>query len=293
MFVEENIRRAIVSVLAFHGKTIGFFILENPNEETIEDRDLLMPGMRYILSSLVYSDHLVRRLKRIGYVDTLTGVGNRVSLQEYLSRLRPDKSISVLYCDVIGWDNGEGKPQHMENEQTLLRTAEILANVFDEEHVFRVATGEFLIVEEGMTESELDKNLLIVKGLLQEHNLLTAIAFAWKEVLDQPVDALIHEVHREVVQERRLVIEHRGAHHQVTLPAAERMDHADISLPKGNVFFRKADTFLAGFFEESVAVIAIDINYFKLYNDIFGRKAGNIFLENIAEVLEHYKIVQV
>ena len=91
VFVEQNIHRAVVSVLSFHGKPFGFFVLENPNDDAFADRDLLMPGLRYVLSSMVYSEHLVRRLMTIGYKDALTGVGNRLALQEYLDHLAESK----------------------------------------------------------------------------------------------------------------------------------------------------------------------------------------------------------
>ena len=45
---------------------------------------LIMPGIRYILSSMIYSRNLVARLRRLGYTDSLTGAGNRVYLQESL-----------------------------------------------------------------------------------------------------------------------------------------------------------------------------------------------------------------
>ena len=286
MFADEDIRSAIVSLLAFRGKTIGFFILENPDKETLEDRELIIPGIRYILSSLVYSDHLVHRLKRIGYTDSLTGVGNRYSLHEYLTELDAEKSISVLYCDVVGWDETEGKQLQMEGEQTLLRMAEILTNVFDEEHVFRVASGEFLVVTDGESQEDFHNDLLVVQGLAQEHNLLAALACTWKESIDISIDTLIHEVHQAVIQERKLVVQHRGSRKPAQVLEAEHEDLAAITLTRGNAFFRKADTFLAELFEESVVTVAVDINYFKLYNDIFGRKAGNIFLENIAELIE-------
>ena len=62
-------------------------------------------------------------------------------------------------------------------------------------------------------------------------------------------------------------------------------DDANITIPKGDEFFRIADQFLANSYEETIVSIVTDINYFKLYNDIFGRHAGNVFLESIARVM--------
>ena len=57
-------------------------------------------------------------------------------------------------------------------------------------------------------------------------------------------------------------------------------------MPRGDAFFRITDSFLAELYEESTVSIVTDINYFKLYNDIFGRKSGNRFLETIAGMVQ-------
>ena len=287
LFVEEDIHSAIVTLLAFHGRNFGFCILEDPNEAAMEDRDVIMPGIRYILSSMIYSRNLVSRLRRLGYVDSLTGAGNRVSLKEHIDVIDHDQALGVITVDLVGWDNGEGKALHLEREQTLLRAGEILINLFDDEHVFRVATGEFVILESGADEPAFDLRVLSVKGLFREYNLLAAVTGEWREKLPETpgaVDALIHESHLKTEAEERMILTHRTKPHQAV--RAKDEDEANISIPKGDEFFRVADRFLAGVFEGAVVSVVVDINYFKLYNDIFGRHAGNVFLENVARIAD-------
>lgn len=281
-FKEQEIRSAMVTLLAFHGKSFGFCILENPGDEVLKDHQLIMPGIRYILSSMIYSRNLVDRLKKLGYIDTLTGAGNRISLQEHLEALNHKKPISIICTDVIGWDNSEGKIMHLEREQTLVRAGEILTNLFDEEHVFRVATGEFIIVENDLDEAEFDMDMQTLKGLLRENNLLASCHGIWTGKLDGTVDALIHEVHIKTEAEKKILLSHRKKTETAVLSEKEEALRANIDLPKSEAFFRLAENFLAELFEEAIVTVVVDINYFNLYNDIFGRKAGNIFLENIA-----------
>ena len=282
LFVDENIHTAIVTLLAFHGRNFGFCILEDPSEQIMADRDLIMPGIRYILSSMIYSRNLVRRLRRLGYTDPLTGVGNRVSLKEHLEEIDYSKPCAVVCIDVIGWDNEDGKVLHLEKEQTLLRAGEVLSNLYDEDHVFRVATGEFIIVESGMDEAEFNMSLITIRGLMREHNLLISAAGEWQAQVNGPIDDFIHEIHERVEDERRVILTHR----KKASPTVATEDDADINLPVGEQFFRMADRYLADIFEGTVVSIVIDINYFKLYNDIFGRKAGNVFLESIARLVD-------
>lgn len=286
MFTEQQIHSALVTLLAFHGDNFGFCILEDPAGEVMEDAALVMPGIRYILSSMIFSRNLVKKLKRLGYIDTLTGVGNRVSLHEHLVQLDRARPVSVVSVDVIGWDIPEGNPAYLEKEQTLLRTGEVLTDLFDSEHVFRVATGEFVIVGDGEDRAAFDMSMRNIRGLLREHNLLAAVVGEWRAQIPESMDGLIHEVHRRAEEEKRVLMTHRNVGARTVETRIEKGEKATIDMPKADAFFRIADRYLAELFEESTLSIVTDINYFNLYNDIFGRKAGNSFLETIAGIVQ-------
>ena len=289
MFVEQNIHRAIVTLLAFHGKNFGFCILEDPSDQAMYDKNLIMPGIRYILSSMIYSRNLAARLRKLGYIDTLTGAGNRVSLQEHLETMDYSRPVGIISIDMIGWDNNEGKMAHLEREQTLVRAGEILINLFDSDQVFRVATGEFIVVFGGGEEAVFVNDLHTIRALFRKHNLLASITGEWQEVIQDPIDHFIHRVHQKTEDQKKVILAHRNKEERrlrAEEDSEDLFEKADIDLPRGDGFFRIADRFLAELYEGAVVAIVTDINYFKLYNDIFGRKAGNIFLENIAGILK-------
>lgn len=286
MFVEQGIHTALVTLLAFHGRNFGFCILEDPDGAVMDDRELIMPGIRYILSSMIYSRNLVSKLKRLGYIDTLTGVGNRVSLHEYLESVNHSKPVCVISVDVVGWDNASGKLPHLEKEQTLLRAGEVLTNLFDSDHVFRVTTGEFVIVEEGLDQAAFEMDVRNIRGLLREHNLLASVAGEWRERVAGSLDEMIHAMHDKADSEKRVIMAHRNKADHKREAKGDEYEQAAIDMPRGDAFFRIADRFLAELYEESTVSVVTDINYFKLYNDIFGRRSGNNFLETIAGMVQ-------
>ncbi len=286
MFVEQRIHSALVTLLAFHGRNFGFCILEDPDDAVMSDADLVMPGIRYILSSLIYSRNLVEKLRRLSYVDTLTGAGNRVSLHEYLEQIDRAKSVNVMAADVIGWDDARGKPPYLEKEQTLMRAGEVLTNLFGSDHVFRVSTGEFVIIESGRAQAAFEADMRSIRSLFREHNLLASVVGEWQAHMPASADALIRAVQQKAEDEKRVILAHHGKSAPRESAAPEKKDRAVIDLPKGDAFFRIADRLLAELFEESMLCVVTDINYFKLYNDIFGRKAGNHFLETIAALVQ-------
>ncbi|MBQ6384575.1 MAG: EAL domain-containing protein [Lachnospiraceae bacterium] len=288
LFFPQHVRSAVVSRLAFHGRDLGFFILENPGEGTLEEASVLLPGMRYILSSLVYSDHLVRRLERIGYTDSLTGAGNRASLQAALEQLDRNASFGVIYCDVIGWSENVGAPHHFREEQEYLRAGTILGNVFDVGSVFRVATEEFLVLATGDGEGEFDEKCARLAGLFREEGLLIAVSKLYCEDGDPDFEGAIRRTRLSVYEEKRRLLEDRKKRRALTEELGDdRPDRAEINLYRGDEFFQKAEQLLGQIFDEPVLTAVLDINYFKLYNDIFGRRAGNLLLENIASQIRN------
>ncbi len=285
MLHAQDIHSVIVSKLAFHGSSLGFFILENPAGTILDDADEILPGMRYILSSLVYSDHLVHKLEKVGYSDVLTGTGNRLSLHEHLESIDRNKSIGIFYCDVIGWERSDNRPEHFDDEQMLLHTSHILRSIFDEDSVFRVGVNEFCVLCSDTDEDVFLETVTLAKNLFHQKDILVASGIKWAEKCGDDCDSLIRSANLlsyEAKKEIDEMPEPTPAHKHYEI-ADIGLSLANISLYYGDEFFEKASVWLSGLFDKNAAAVVVDINYFKLYNDIFGRKAGKLFLENIAE----------
>ena len=294
LFHAQDVHCVIVSKLAFHGKGMGFFVLENPYEGMMTETEVILPGLRYILSSLVYSDQLVRRLEQIGYVDKLTGAGNRLSLQEHLECLEIEKSLGLIYCEVLGWVTHDERPEHLRDEQKLLRMGELLCNIFGKDSVFRVGQDEFLVLVEGEGEGVFFESVRLMSHMIEENDLLAATGKLWRENASEGYETLIRQIRFLVYQEKRTILEHRAVmphsrerqvHTDFRTGSGDLKEKVNIQLPRGEAFFQRAEEFLSEIYDQPVMTVVIDINYFKLYNDIFGRKAGNILLEEIADSL--------
>ncbi|MBQ9009255.1 MAG: diguanylate cyclase [Clostridia bacterium] len=284
LFHAQQVNAVIVARLAFHGRDIGFFILENPDEETLGEAESVLPGMRYILSSLVYSDHLLRKLERMGYLDHLTNTGNRLGLQECFDRLDPDRSLGLIFCEVLGWKQNDHRLTEIQEEQALIRTGEILSGLFDEEHTFRIAPDEFLALIPETDRESVDFQVHSLRHLLDEHDLLAAVGSVYTDRVGNCHDGLVRQAHLMAHNEiRALTLGREQAGN--TVEAAGDNDLAHIPLYRMDAFFRQAPKHFSDFYDEALLTVVVDVNYFRLYNDIFGRKAGNHLLEQLAENL--------
>ena len=101
---DKQVKSIIVSHLAFQGKNIGFFVIENPSSDVIAAKNNLMPGMRYIISSLVYSDYLINKLDKMNNFDPLTGARTRISLRNHLKILTNVDNVGIVYVETINYN---------------------------------------------------------------------------------------------------------------------------------------------------------------------------------------------
>lgn len=288
LFEGQGVRSLVASRLAFHGQDIGFFVMENPGEAILYDASIVMPGMRYILSSMVYHEHLVRRMESINQRDKLTGTGNASSMRERIETWPADAFAGVAYVEVLGWTNSHAAPAALQTEQALIRSGEVLIGLFGQGCVFRVTVSEFLVLWDG-DRASFERKTRNARNLLKEHDLLCGMGLASLDRVGKDLDNLISQTHLAARDDSAK---------QLVKQAEDQRDSADggaelmaahskaaITLHRSDEFFSLADAFIQSRKGQRMMTAVIDLNYFKLYNDIFGREAGSRFLEAIAEKL--------
>ncbi len=285
IFEAQGVRSFVASRLAFHGHDIGFFIMENPGEETLCDASIIMPGMRYILSSMVYHEHLIRRMTSINQQDKLTGTGSHESMRKRLEGWPEDAFIGACYVEVAGWASDKGAPAAMQMEQALIRCGEVLIGLFGQGSVFRVTANEFLVLWDSI-DAAFNRRVDQLTKLLAEHDLLCGVGSVSRQSAGSEPDDLIHQAHLAAHEDCTMKLGPRTA--SPSSQASESASfNADISLHRSDAFFTLAEGFIRNHPGTAMFTAVIDLNYFKLYNDIFGREAGNRFLERIAASLLH------
>ena len=288
LFEGQGVGALVASRLAFHGQEIGFFVMEDPDEALLTDASIVMPGMRYILSSMVYHEHLLRRMESINQRDKLTGTGNLTGMQERSAAWPSDAPIGVCYVEVLGWSGNSAAPLALQTEQALIRAGEVLIGLFGRGSVFRVMAREFLVLWDGHPAAFRGKADSL-RRLLREHDLRCGLGVAARDRLEGGMDALIQQAHMAAHEDSRSqAAQASGQAHPDGEPELSALKgRAEISLHRSDEFFALAEDYIDRRQGRPAMTAVIDLNYFKLYNDIFGREAGNRFLEAMAlHVLE-------
>jgi len=88
--------------------------------------------------------------------------GNRHAMDYAVSKVAPEKSIGVLYCDVMGLKKENDSFGHGAGDALLIRASKCLQRGFGEYALFRIGGDEFLVLCEGISREELSER--VTKG---------------------------------------------------------------------------------------------------------------------------------
>lgn len=133
--------------LRFGGKEI----IETP--KGIREIEQLADSLRELVDSVSLYQGAVSKLEGIAYFDRLTGLPNRLGLDEYLAKaqamvLRQENlALAFLFIDLDGFKAVNDSFGHAAGDQVLVETAKRLqANLRSEELAARIGGDEFIVV---------------------------------------------------------------------------------------------------------------------------------------------------
>jgi diguanylate cyclase (GGDEF)-like protein/PAS domain S-box-containing protein len=98
------------------------------------------------------------RLRRAARTDSLTGLGNRLALEDRLAAGLVEGQTAVLFCDLDGFKDVNDSLGHMVGDATLCAIAQRIAScVREDDLVVRLGGDEFVIVADGLGITTLEE----------------------------------------------------------------------------------------------------------------------------------------
>jgi diguanylate cyclase (GGDEF)-like protein len=203
LLLPQEIDSLIVSPLIFNNKIIGFFGVDNPPKQLMQNISTLFMILGHFIMSLLRRRDLVMRLEKLSYYDQLTGFKNRHGMDEYISSMNKAQSIGVIYGDVTGLKRVNDTLGHKEGDKLLVRSCDCLKRIFSSDELFRIGGDEFLILCSGITEEELINKINLLRTDLQEHDVVMAIGYIWRPHNDDNIDKLLSEADKMMYKDKR------------------------------------------------------------------------------------------
>ena len=187
----QNVRSVIVSPLVSEGKVIGFYGVDNPPERFLGSIAALFQILGNFMVSLLHRRNHVKRLEDVCFLDQLTGINNRHAMNKYVTVLRPEDSIGILFCDVTGLKRTNDTLGHQEGDKLLMRASECLKSGFGDYALFRVGGDEFLVLCAGIGEEEFQKRIRCVRVEMEKRKVNMAVGDVWRCDCREDIDRLI------------------------------------------------------------------------------------------------------
>ncbi len=201
----QNIQSLVVSPLVSEGKIIGFYGVDNPPRRFLAHITTMLQILGHFIVALLHRRNHVRRLEELCFLDQLTGIGNRHAVHDYVNRIKPEESIGIVYCDVMGLKKENDTEGHLAGDKLLLRASECLRKIFEGYALFRVGGDEFLAVCTGMAEEELSKRVEALKCRMREKNAPMAIGCVWRADAAESIDRLLTLADDRMYEDKRVL----------------------------------------------------------------------------------------
>ena len=284
--------------------TLGF---DDPAPELFDELCGLMYPICAFATSTVNTQNLLGRISTAGMLDKLTGAGTRMGFYQKAENLPVNIPVGMAYLDVAGLQGVNDVRGHDAGDELLIAIRQILITEFKDDQVFRMGGDEFLVMAPGIPEQPFHESMTRIRQRLDELSTYVAMGVGWQRHLGSEYDAVMRHVWLRCTNDKQ-EWERRGGVRlgadpddpndygwtrgsNVGMDAAEQ-GHLNISCYRNEEFFHRANILVKHLPTKRLGVAAFDINYFKLYNDIFGRTAGDLLLEGygagIAKVAAEY-----
>lgn len=182
---------------------VSFQVVKLWYEKFLENIMTLLQILGHFIVALLQRRNYVRRLEELCFQDQLTGIGNRHAMNDYIDRLKEEKAVGILYCDVMGLKKVNDTKGHLEGDELLIRASQCLKAAFGDYALFRVGGDEFLVLCEGIEEKELVERVEALKGQMQERHSYMALGCVWHMDGRKGMDLLLKEADDRMYEEKR------------------------------------------------------------------------------------------
>jgi diguanylate cyclase (GGDEF)-like protein len=199
----QDIHSIVVSPLVYNNKIIGFYGVDNPPASHMENISTMFMILGHFIVAQLRRFYMFRRMQKMSFHDQLTGLGNRHAIDTFVENIDLDKSIGMVYCDIMGLKTVNDEQGHKAGDALILRAAGCLKSVFAGYEIYRMGGDEFLVICSGITEERLGELMEKLKVEMTEKDALMAVGSEWRPKSVGDIDTLLTLADEKMYQDKR------------------------------------------------------------------------------------------
>lgn len=196
----QAIQALVVGPITVGGKTVGFYGVDNPPEEKMEEISNLIEMMGFVMSMMLQLRNNMQSIEKSATHDLLTGCRNRIGLEwAYDGKFRPEESCGIVMCDLNGLKTVNDNLGHLAGDRFISESAECLKQIFGADNVYRIGGDEFLVVLTGISEYEF---IAMVEKCKKQMDTKASIGMTYEQEMVDNFDFLFKKADQDMYQQK-------------------------------------------------------------------------------------------
>ena len=200
----QGIRTLVTGPLMLDGEYIGFFGVDNPPPQMMQEVSEIMKLLMYFLSEMISQRDGHRQLVDYSYHDALTGVGNRRAIRKFeKEELDTSRSYGFVMCDINGLKTVNDTGGHAAGDELIRTVASCLTDAFGDENVYRMGGDEFAVYAYEDSEQAFESRIEGFRSAVSRKGAHVAIGSSYAEGGDPNYQTRRTEADSKMYEEKR------------------------------------------------------------------------------------------
>ncbi len=207
----QGINSLITSPLEKEGGYIGFFGVDNPPADKAKELTGILRLLGFFLVVVMRQRDAQKQLIKYSYIDSLTGISNRRSLDEMKEKMEQSENpYGLMMCDINGLKRMNDEHGHDAGDKLIIDVADSLKEVFGDRRVFRMGGDEFLVIREGGNREQFTMAVREVRDMIEKKGRSVSIGTAFSSE-GYTFDTLMHMADERMYDDKRRYYEQHGS----------------------------------------------------------------------------------
>lgn len=200
----QGIQTLVTGPIEINGKYIGFYGVDNPPIEFMDNISILIDMMEFVMSMMIRIRNYTKQIEESATKDQLTKCYNRKALRwAYAGDFDKNNSIAIIMCDLNGLKRMNDTKGHEAGDKYLCDAAEGMISCFGEKQVYRVGGDEFVIVLLDVAKEEVERLVERLKMYMELKQVSVAIGMAYRHNSKEPFENILRDADKKMYVEKK------------------------------------------------------------------------------------------
>ena len=199
----QGIQTLVTGPIEINGKYIGFYGVDNPPVEFMDNISVLIDMMEFVMSMMIRIRNYAKQIEENATKDQLTKCYNRKALHwAYEGDFDKGSPIAIIMCDLNGLKRINDTKGHEAGDRYLCDAAEGMMSCFGEKQVYRVGGDEFIIVLLDIEKEEVEQLIERLKIYMDLKKVSVSIGMAYRHNAKEPFENILRDADKKMYVEK-------------------------------------------------------------------------------------------